>query len=182
MSRTTPTIILSFVLGAVFSFGAAEATSTSRQLDRLVDEVHEDIDDLRSLDGAASTHQGRQRMFREINDLEGSIYDLEAALDSIHGPQQPAVASPQDLSQIRRAVAAESFGDDQLAVLRAASQGRRFTSAQVLSLMEAFTFSDERIDAAVMLYPQVVDPQNWYTVYSALSFSSDKSTLRSRTR
>jgi hypothetical protein len=182
MSRTAPAIIFSFILGSVFSFGAAEATSTSRQLDRLVDEIHEDIDDLRALVGTSSTHQGRQRMFREINDLEGSVYDLEVALGAVHGPQQPAVASAQELSQIRRAIAAESFGDDQLAVLRAASQGRHFTSAQVLSLMEQFTFSDERIDAAVLLYPQVLDQQNWYTVYSALSFSSDKSTLRSRTR
>ncbi|MFT5683546.1 MAG: hypothetical protein ACI8RZ_004478 [Myxococcota bacterium] len=182
MSKTTPAVILSFLLGAVFSFGAAEATSTARQLDRLVDEVHEDIDDLRSLVNTAGSQQGRQRMFREINDLEGSVFELEAALSASYGPQQPVATSPQELARIRGAVAAESFSDDQLAVLQAASHGRRFTAAQVMTLMSQFSFSDDRIDAAVMLYPQVVDPQNWYTVYGALTFSSDKAKLRQLTR
>ncbi len=174
-------LVLSFLLGAVFSFGAAEATSTSRQLDRLLSEVHEDIDDLRGLVPGASTHQGRQRLYREISDLEGSVYELEVALD-VMAPAQPSVTSPEELSRIRRAVDAESFADDQLAVLRSASHGRRFTSAQVVVLMEAFNFSDDRIEAADMLYPQVVDLQNWYTVYGALTFSSDKDELRQRTR
>lgn len=181
MLKSAPTVILSFLLGAVFSFGAAEATGHYRQLDRLLDEVHEDIEDVEALLPGVPTHT-RRAMYRELSDLEGSVLELEAAIERIHGPTGPVAVSPEEFSRIRSAVAAESFSDDQLAVLRSASQGRRFTSAQVSTLMRQFSFSDDRIEAAVMLYPRVADPQNWYTVYDALTFSSDKEELRKRTR
>ena len=181
MFKSAPTVILSFLLGAVFSFGAAEATSHYRQLDRLLEEVHEDIDDVQALLPTVPSHS-RRALARELVDLEGSALELQAAIDSIHGPAVPVAVSPEEFSRIRRAVAAESFADDQLAVLRSASQGRRFTTAQVSAVMELFSFSDDKVDAAAMLYPQVVDPHNWYTVYDALTFSSDKDMLRKRTR
>ena len=182
MANRAPTFIVAFLLGTVFSFGAAEALSPARQLDRLIDEVHEDVDDLRSLTAAVGSTPLRRQLNRELNDLDGSVLELQAALDAIHGPSVPAGVGPQEFSSIYSAVAAESFGDDQLAVLRSASRNRRFSSAQVSSLMQLFSFSDDRIEAAVMLYPQVSDPQNWYTVYGALTFSSDKDALRQRTR
>jgi len=182
MFKSAPAVILSFFLGAVFSFGAAEATSTSRQLEWLVEEVHEDIDDLKALIPATGNPQTRRQMYREINDLEGSVFELEVALERIHGPAHPVVTSPEELSRIRDAVASENFSAEQFAVLNSASNGRKFTTAQVNTLMQLFNFSDDRIEVAVMLYPQVVDPQNWYTVYGALTFSSDKDELRQRTR
>ena len=182
MIKSASPVILAFFLGAVFSFGAAEATSSSRQLDRLVDEVYEDLGDLRSLAASVGNSQLRRQLYREIGDLEGSVSDLEVTIERLHGPAVPAACSPQEFSRIYSAVSAENFGDDQLAVLRSASQGRRFSSTQVASLMNLFDFSDDRIEAAVLLYPQVTDPQNWYTVYGALTFASDKTELKQRTR
>lgn len=182
MLKSAPPVILAFLLGAVFSFGAAEATSTSRQLDRLVAEVHEDISELRVLAASVGNSQLRRQLYREVGELEGSFEELEVTLDRVYEPAAPLACSPQEFSRIYSAVSAESFGDDQLAVLRAASQGRRFSSTQVASLMNLFDFSDDRIEAAVFLYPQITDPQNWYTVYGALTFSSDKTELRQRTR
>lgn len=182
MIKSAPPVVLAFLLGAAFSLGAAEATSASRQLDRLVAEVHEDISDLRVVASSVGNSQLRRQLYREVSELEGSVNDLDATFDRIYAPAVPAACSPQEFSRIYSAVSAESFGDEQLSVLRAASQGRRFSSAQVASLMNLFDFSDDRIDAAVLLYPQVTDPQNWYTVYGTLTFSSDKTELRQRTR
>jgi len=36
------------------------------------------------------------------------------------------------------------------------------------------------VEAAVMLYPRVVDPGNWYVVEQAISFESSRRELRQR--
>jgi hypothetical protein len=74
-----------------------------------------------------------------------------------------------------------SFADDQLALVREAAQLNWFSVAQVVALMKACSFEDTRIEIAVTLYPRIIDPQSWYTVYDAFDFSSSKQTLRQRT-
>lgn len=40
------------------------------------------------------------------------------------------------------------------------------------------SFPSEEVQAAVMLYPRVVDLNNWFVVEQALSFSFDRQKLR----
>ena len=69
---------------------------------------------------------------------------------------------------------------DKLAVLASATKGRLFTCNQVVRLMGAFSFGSDQVDAAAMLHPHVADPENWFTVYQALTFDSDRRKLRQR--
>ena len=89
--------------------------------------------------------------------------------------------SPSDLERILEVLEAESFSDGKLSALRSVIPNRYFTVSQVIRLMDNFDFGDDKVSAASLLFPQVEDPENWYRVYGALDFDSDREALRGRT-
>jgi hypothetical protein len=98
-------------------------------------------------------------------------------------PVEPQVfpVTPNELAGIKGAVQSESFRDGKMSVLRSASRGRWFLTGHVVELMGLFSFDDDKVEVAASLYNQTLDQENWYTVPSALTFSSSKDELRSRT-
>lgn len=95
-------------------------------------------------------------------------------------PPEPVITTPAELAAIRRAVQQATFDKDKLATLRGASRDRAFTVAQVRGLLDLFTFGKDKIQAAEMLHPLVVDLENWFQVYAAFEFESDRRKLRQR--
>jgi hypothetical protein len=93
-------------------------------------------------------------------------------------PPLPMGAGP--FAALIDAVEAESFGDEKVAVLRQAAANNLFSVAQVRQLLPLYTFSDEKIEAAVALYPRTIDAENWFQVYQEFTFDSDKDELRDR--
>jgi hypothetical protein len=93
-------------------------------------------------------------------------------------PALPRAVSPPDLARIRSAVKAASFSADKLETLQSAARGRHFTARQIRDVMGWFDFGKDKVQAAALLRPLVVDPENWFEVYGALSFESDKRALR----
>jgi Domain of unknown function (DUF4476) len=55
-----------------------------------------------------------------------------------------------------------------------------FTSVQASQIVKEMKFGDREVEAAVMLYPQVVDRGNWFVVEQAITFESDRQELRRR--
>jgi len=88
--------------------------------------------------------------------------------------------SDAELARVVSRVQAESYTDDQLALIQEIAQISYFTADQVVTLMKLCTYEDTRIEVAAALYPRVVDSQNWYVVYDGLTYSSSKQTLRKR--
>lgn len=100
-----------------------------------------------------------------------------------HEPAYPApVMSPADFQSLRRAVERASFDSNRIGLVTEAARHSAFTVAQVIDLMKVCSFENTKIEVAAMLYPVVVDPENWYRVYSVLSFSSSHTTLQERIR
>jgi len=87
---------------------------------------------------------------------------------------------PPAFDALRDAIEEESFDDEKLAILRDATRHNLFLVSQAIVLIELFTFSDGKVEAGVMLHPQVLDIENWYRVYGAYTFDSDKEELRKR--
>ena len=183
MKARISSVLFGALIGIIGTVGMATASSPARQADRLISEARVELAEAQSLVRAAGHSSHARRQLQEsLSDLNGTLTQLDRTVDAMQGPPPPRVVSSGELSRIQGAIRSESFSDDKLAVLRDASRGRQFTSAQVRGLMDLFAFSDDKVDAAVILYPKVVDQQNWYTVYGALTFSSDKDALRARTR
>lgn len=57
-----------------------------------------------------------------------------------------------------------------------------FTAAQASRIIDTMRFPNEEIEAAVMLYPRVVDQGNWFLVEQAITFTSTRQELRQRLR
>lgn len=95
-------------------------------------------------------------------------------------PPRAAAApmGPAAFNKLRAAVADESFSDDQLALLRSAAAGNWFTCDQLGMLLDEFSFSDDRVEAARILRPRIVDPGNAYTLNEHLTFSEEKEKIQ----
>lgn len=95
-------------------------------------------------------------------------------------PPPPEPISADELRRIKSAVDAGSFSRDQLDTLRSAARDRYFTVDQVRQVMGWFNFGKDKVEAAAILHPHVIDSSDWYQVYSSLNFESDKRALRQK--
>ena len=182
MTRSIPTLVGGIFIGILSTIGVATATNHVGQANRLVTEARAELAEIQSMIPAAYRNPSvLRRIEAESNELSRTLASLDRTVDNMRAPTAPRVVSSSELTQIERSIDRESFSDDQLAVLRSASRGRHFTSSQVIRLMNGFSFDDDKVEAAVILFPRVIDQQNWYTVYGGLTFSSDKTALRRRT-
>ncbi len=92
----------------------------------------------------------------------------------------PVACSAGDHVRLLAAVESESFADAKLIILRDAAAYKWFTVDQVVAFMGAMTFGKDKVEAAAMLHPRVLDLENWYRVYGVLTFDSEKQELRKR--
>lgn len=188
MSRRFPTFFAGVLFGLSLSAGVAIASSPFDSAIRSLRAAADDKAEIQALVVQLRDSYVRDQLMAATDRLGRHLSDTRTALRAESAPPPPPpvplgpVATPeQDFSQILRALDDQAFSDDKLALLRDASLGRGFSTAQVIRVLEQFPFGDDKVDAAAMLFPQVVDPWNWYTVYGALTFSSDKEDLRRRT-
>jgi len=98
--------------------------------------------------------------------------------EKVQGPAGAMVGD--DFPALMEALEGESFEDGKLGVLRDACAHNRFSAAQVAKLVGLFSFSDGKVEAAVMLYPRTVDTKNFFQVYEAFEFDRDKEEVRHR--
>ena len=95
-------------------------------------------------------------------------------------PERPLAIAPGPFADLRNAMDGESFDEGKLDLLREACGYHMFNADQALQLVSLLTFGDGRVDAAVMLHPRLLDPQNFFRVYGAFDFDSDKDEVRRR--
>lgn len=100
--------------------------------------------------------------------------------DDRHDDYAYYALTDSELRTVISRVQAESYSDDQLALVKTVAQSSYFTTEQVVALMKLCAYEDTRIEIAATLYPRVVDNQNWYLIYDGLTYSSSKKTLRER--
>jgi hypothetical protein len=93
-------------------------------------------------------------------------------------PVARVVVSDADFVALSSAIAGANFSSDQIGILRSAVRDRWFTVAQVGALLDEFTHSSDKVEAAGLLAPHTVDPQNAYQLDAHLSFSSDRDAVR----
>ncbi len=144
----------------------------------LVHGVQQDV--LRGHSTASVSIDGPGGALVAVTVSEGSEPEPAAVLVAPVAVADPVRMSRAPMDGLRAAIEGESFGDGKVAVLRAAAAGNWFTTDQVIELLPLFAFSDDRVEAAVVLYPRVLDPENWFRVYGAFDFDSDKDEVRRR--
>jgi hypothetical protein len=71
----------------------------------------------------------------------------------------------------------ESFDETRLSTAKSIISGNCLTSEQVLEICKLFSFEGSRLDFAKCAYGKTVDPNNYFKVNNAFSFSSSKDEL-----
>lgn len=80
----------------------------------------------------------------------------------------------KDFNDLMGKIEKQSFADDKLRTLELASKNTRFKVNQIVRIIGAFTFADDKLSALRIAYPECDDPQNNYKILDAFTFSSDK--------
>jgi hypothetical protein len=88
--------------------------------------------------------------------------------------------SPEDFKKVLAALQKESFDDGKLSFLKTVAKTRRFTAEQIREILKAFSFDAGREEAAVIVYPSMSDPEDFFVVFDAFTFDSGRTSLRRR--
>jgi|GEM_PF-6552546 len=98
------------------------------------------------------------------------------------GRGQCRAMSASDFNTFQSTVNGKSFDDGKLEMVDMVTRsGACFSVNQVMQVLKLFSFDTKKADACVMFYKTIVDPQNWYQVSNAFTFSSNWSTCKSKT-
>lgn len=90
----------------------------------------------------------------------------------------PRPMDPEHFHQLAHAIKAESFSQQKLGVLKSAAAHAFFTCAQVGRLIDLYTFGNDKVEAARIARPHIVDPENGFTLSSHFTFSTNKQAVQ----
>ena len=72
------------------------------------------------------------------------------------------------------------FESARMELVQSAAASNSFTVSQVVRIMNIMDFERYKIEAAAIMYNSVCDYNNWYMVYSALTYSSSTEELNAK--
>ena len=87
------------------------------------------------------------------------------------------VATDDQAADMRDQIKAQTFKDEKLARARMITKGFCFVSAQVVTVIDGFTFDDNRLTLAKELYEQTTDKNNYSVVVDSFVHKSDREEL-----
>lgn len=94
-------------------------------------------------------------------------------------PPPPSALTDQQFRAFMGRLRNATFADAQLAALRdETNAGARWNVRQVIEVMKELNFGDTQVKGAVIMWPSVVDPQNFPEVAASMTFESDRKKLR----
>lgn len=202
--RTLPilALLLAFAVPAQAGPHRPNAKSLAWQMEELLRAAGDELAAIDGLVEAADRPAVRHELHRKTAELDGLLLEIRRVTGELVAlaaepvvvlqdrpvvierprshPPMPMACEPGDFDRVKSAVQSEAFADDQLRVLRSALPGRYFNVEQVKEMMGVFSFGEQKVESAALMRDRIVDPQNWYLVYAALSFDSEKDELRRR--
>jgi hypothetical protein len=107
----------------------------------------------------------------EVFDIEPYIIEEEVIIVEV------PVISDVMFQQLKNTVNSESFDSSRLELLESTLRNNHFYSQQVRELMTLLSFDSGRLQFAKSAYLRVVDPENYFVVREALTYSSSKTEL-----
>lgn len=117
------------------------------------------------------------RVFR----LHDAVQALRAGMPPTERPPGPPPAptvTPAELADVIKTLKAEPFDETRSKLAKQILTARvRFTSSQVRDIVKTISFEESRLPLAKAAYDYVVDPENYYVVAQAFTFSDSKEEL-----
>ncbi|MFO0953849.1 MAG: DUF4476 domain-containing protein [Isosphaeraceae bacterium] len=147
-----------------------------------VEQLRADLREAQSVVKGLADRRARDRLELLLTRAELHASELQNAAAQLDRPPVfvavPRVVTDAEFAPMLKAVKDQSFDNRKLEVVQSFGKTRRFTSAQVKQLTQAFTFENDRVKAAVWLHPLLADPENFFMVLEAFTFDSSKNAVR----
>jgi hypothetical protein len=159
-----------------------------QELAALVAETQDETlrDVLTSIDAHLATVQGQVVTLRTA---DGTMVTVTTTPVSV-APQEPPASEPAatgsttpacsdlEYETLKDHVASENFSREKIDVLMRASARLHFTVEQVIGLLDLLDFGTDKVQAAALLHPRLVDPGAFDQVYESFVFETDRDALR----
>lgn len=105
------------------------------------------------------------------------LVQVPAPVAAPAAPKAPTAMSSSAFASLVATVEGTSFGDEQVAAVRAAAARNHFTVAQVGQLMDLLSFGDDKIALVKAARPKIIDPENGFELANRLTFGDDKTAV-----
>ena len=185
---------------------AQTAVIVNRQaLAQEMEELTLDLDALEQLNASHPNARVKGRVTAGLASMRARLVRLRAVLDAApvssapspvvvvtppprDRPRQdnpPPPAAPQAMDAARFAdltadIKKAPFADGKLDLVRDAVAHHHFNVDQVVAVMQLIPMSSDKVEAAALMHPRLVDPQDFFKVYKHIPFSGDQDALRAR--
>lgn len=158
----------------------AKKEDPAAELSAKVKEIAADLKEARELLAKVADKPTRERLELLITRSELRAVELEKSLAGVAPAASAPPLSAEDFASLMKSLKAESFDEGKASFVALFAQKGRLTCEQAKEILKAFSFDDDRVKSAVLLYPRVTDPENFFKVLDVFSFSSSKDEVRKR--
>lgn len=141
-----------------------------------------DLRDAREIVKAVPDQWTRERLELLLSRAELAARDLQQqaiAQQQLAQKPRPVAMPPADFARFLTALSGNSFDDGRLAIVKTLGTAR-LTAAQGKEILKKFAFDKGREDAAVFIYPLLVDPHLFSVTLEAMSFEKSRRDVMSR--
>jgi hypothetical protein len=152
---------------------AASALAAARDL-------ASDLREARELLKKVNDRKTRDRLELLLSRAELKAGDIQKNLAVLAAAPRRVAQSADEMAKFLKGLNANAFDNGKLPFVEEYARSRWFSSAQAREVLKAFAFDDSRVKAAVVLYPRITDPGNFFTVYDVFAFDSSRKALREK--
>lgn len=145
-----------------------------------VKEIAADLREARELLKKVTDKAARERLELLITRTELRAVEIERALVDLPSAELPEPLSREEFAKLLKSLKAESFDDGKASFVALFATKGRLTSEQAREILKAFSFDDDRVKTAVILYPRLTDPENFFTLLDVFSFPSSREEVRKK--
>lgn len=158
-----------------------QSSTDTKALLAAAKELAADLKEARELLKKVTDRATRDRLELLITRSELKALELERMLGgAVVAGTQPTAMSAENFAKLLKALKAESFDDDKASFVATFAAQGRVNCEQARELLKSFSFDEGRINSAVVLYPRLTDPENFFVVLDVFSFDSSRGKVRER--
>ena len=148
-----------------------------KRANKIIDEIYELLALLP--DDISTSNQNANANFNitfDVNEQQAETQPsvVEHKIEIVEEIDEPVAMSSSEFQQLLSNVQDEGFADNQTSVVRIAAKSKYFTISQLITIVDEFSFSDDKINIVRIVYPRVVDKDNSHNLIGTFTFSGDK--------
>jgi hypothetical protein len=157
--------------------GKKPAPTPAEKIKAAAKELSDHLREAKELLKKVSDKALRDKLELAILRAEAKATEIQKELDGLKSVGKVAMPD-NEFARVMKSLKAESFDDGKVTFVKGLGSTPRFSSAQARAILAEFSFDGGREKAAVMLYPAVVDPENFFLALETFTFDSNRRKVR----